>query len=162
MGTIAKSIPLFEDHERFLRKISIDSRTDCWNWTAGKTSLGYGVFSIKHSSYRAHRVSWAIFNGSLSSGLVLDHKCKNRMCINPDHLREVTRKVNTLENSNGPAYLNSIKTHCRNGHALTPDNLTSNKNERVCLTCNRISDAKRQREKRKKNKENASVTTNNH
>lgn len=148
MGLIANKIPYFEDHERFISKIAIDQKTGCWNYTAGKFKLGYGAFSIKRKLYKAHRISWSIFKGDLDVHLVLDHTCRNRACVNPDHLREVDRKTNTLENSVGIAFKNSLKTHCPNGHLLEEGNLLNVKNERNCRTCYRVYDAAFRRKKR--------------
>ena len=67
----------------------------CWNWK--KPDLeGYGSFNIQGKSYRAHRVSYQYFNGKIPAGLVIDHLCKNKSCVNPDHLEAVTNMENIL------------------------------------------------------------------
>lgn len=137
-----KPIPLFKDHERFLKNLSIEAVTDCWNFKCtGKN--GYGVFGIKGKSFSAHRVSWSIFKGTMDTSLVIDHKCRNRACVNPEHLRLVTKKVNNLENSISPVALNKEKTHCKRGHEFTLENTYKSKEGRGCLKCRLIYDTKR-------------------
>lgn len=83
---------------RLLANIKLDG--DCWTWTAKLNEKGYGFIGVwceikKHSlNKRAHRVSYEEFKGKIPKGHVIDHKCRNRACINPDHLESVTQKVN--------------------------------------------------------------------
>lgn len=129
-----KQIPDFE-FERFFKFIMVDP-ANCWIYSGDRSREGYGRFYINKKAFLAHRVSWKIFHGSLTSGLVIDHICMNKKCINPDHLREVSIRTNVMENSNGLAYLNSIKTLCKNGHPLEARNLQlSTAGHRRCLTC---------------------------
>lgn len=131
-----KPIPFFENHERFLKFIKVDTVTDCWIYS-GYTSTGYGVFYFKKNlkgrnvSFMAHRISWSIFKGNFTKGLVIDHTCMNKACVNPDHLREVTIQTNVLENSKALAVVNKAKTHCKNGHEFTPENTLTCQKTRV-------------------------------
>ena len=78
--------------ERFWAKV--DRSGECWLWTAA-TSRGYGRFVMQGSLRLAHRVAWRIVRGSdPSADMVLDHVCRVRSCVNPDHLREVTMAEN--------------------------------------------------------------------
>jgi hypothetical protein len=62
--------------------------------------------------------------------------CRNRACVNPNHLRQVTPKINTIENSNSIQAINSKKTHCKRGHSLTGYNLLKQSdNYRRCRKC---------------------------
>lgn len=89
--TDAPHIPTVE--ERFWKKV--DKTASCWNWTAAKNYLGYGSFSTGTSqSCQAHRYSYELAKGPIPEGLVIDHKCHNPSCVNPDHLRAVTQKQN--------------------------------------------------------------------
>jgi hypothetical protein len=126
-----------------LAKITIIN--DCWIYCINQKQKRYGVFSIKDVSFLAHRVSWSIFKGKLDPHLVVDHTCRNRRCVNPDHLREVTRRVNALENNIGPAAKNILKTKCLKGHNLSGDNLyIDNRNgNRSCVKCRSFNSSKR-------------------
>jgi hypothetical protein len=79
--------------ERFVKKVDFDS-SDCWRWTGSKNELGYGTIRYRGRVWKAHRFSYLFFNGDLEDGLVIDHLCKNRICVNPLHLEEVTQKEN--------------------------------------------------------------------
>jgi hypothetical protein len=130
-----KVIPFMEDHSKFLSKISIDVESKCWIW-GGYRTRGHGAFSVGGSIYKAHRISWEIFIGRLTYGLVIDHMCRNRACVNPKHLREVTNRVNCTENNLSIPALNKIKSHCKNGHLFC--NLNSYKTSdgyRRCKIC---------------------------
>lgn len=74
-------------------------KTDsCWNWQGATNSHGYGrTKKLGGSENYAHRVSWMLANGPMPEGLVIDHKCHNTACVNPEHLQAVTHKEN-LEN----------------------------------------------------------------
>lgn len=81
------------EHARFLSKIA-EQASGCWEWQACDNGLGYGFFSIAGVNQLAHRVSYRHFRGPIADGLELDHLCRNRRCVNPDHLEPVTHLVN--------------------------------------------------------------------
>ena len=67
----------------------------CWLWTAGKFTNGYGSFRDDTGMVKAHRYSFLLATGRHpADGMELDHICRVRHCVNPAHLREVTRKQN--------------------------------------------------------------------
>lgn len=116
----------------------------CWLWTGGKFQSGYGQFKYKTESVpkpkfkprKAHRISWELTRGLIPENKVVDHICRNRPCVNPNHLRIVTKKVNALENSLGPSAINHSKTHCNNGHEFNSENTyLYGKNKRQCRIC---------------------------
>jgi hypothetical protein len=94
---------------RFLSKVSkLDS--GCWHWLASYTWDGYGRFKLNRQMMCAHRVSYLIYRGEIAAGLVIDHLCKNRSCVNPAHLEAVT----IGENNRRAARSNEL--YCANGH----------------------------------------------
>lgn len=102
-----------QEWERFWSKV--DTAGDCWEWTASRTSNGYGQFRNPRLNrpVRAHRVAWETLVGPVPDDLVCDHLCRNRLCINPDHIELVTRGENTRRG------MVAYKNACRRGHDLT-------------------------------------------
>jgi hypothetical protein len=73
----------------------IDPTNQCWIWSKTQGNGGYGLyFPRKGSSISAHRYVYELHKGPIPDGLELDHLCKNRLCVNPEHLEAVTRTVN--------------------------------------------------------------------
>jgi len=66
----------------------------CWRWTRGLTGSGYGHVSIQSIYYQAHLLTYILRVGPIPTGLEPDHLCRNRWCVNPDHLEFVTHAVN--------------------------------------------------------------------
>ncbi|WP_217269810.1 HNH endonuclease signature motif containing protein [Neobacillus endophyticus] len=120
--------------DRFWKKVK---KTDsCWNWTGIKRSDGYGAFVIENKWFRPHRFAYELIKGEIPPGLVLDHLCRNPLCVNPDHLEPVTNRENVRRGLAGMQ--NKLKTHCPHGHEYTEENTyTSNRGKRNCKTCNR-------------------------
>lgn len=133
----AKEIPVFENHESFFKYIRVESDNDCWVWTGIRDARGYGLFYVEKSQYKSHRVSFSIFKSDepLDLYLVIDHICRNKSCVNPSHLRQVTRKINALENNISLMAANIRKTHCKWGHEFTDSNTYKTTDGRHCNTC---------------------------
>jgi len=111
----------------------------CWQWIGAKSV--YGMISFEGKNENAHRVSYILKNGKVPPGLQIDHLCRNKLCVNPDHLEAVTGRTNTLR-ANGPTKVNAMKTHCWRGHEFTKENTRLQKSKygfhRVCKKCNHI------------------------
>jgi hypothetical protein len=69
-------------------------KTPCWLWKNARMANGYGVFRSGYKLHSAHRVFYTQTKGTIPKGLDLDHLCKIRHCVNPDHLEAVTRSIN--------------------------------------------------------------------
>lgn len=119
---------------RLLMKVAIDKKTKCWEWTGHRHKLGYGVMRFEPRDLgicEAHIISYEIFIGPVPKGKELDHKCRNRPCINPGHLEPVTHAINMGRGHH------AIKTHCIHGHRFSPDNTYVSRDGRICKTCRR-------------------------
>ena len=66
----------------------------CWIYTGKLDQAGYGVFYHQQFGFKAHRISYEVIKGEIATGLVLDHLCKTKACINPDHLEAVSQGEN--------------------------------------------------------------------
>ena len=135
---IKQGVTIFE---RLWRHIAPEPSSGCWLWLGALDSKGYGLFRMNMKLYKAHRATFAAYGGTIPPGLQLDHKCRVRSCVNPDHLEPVTALENTRRGL--VPTLHSSRTYCRRGHALTTENARprNDKNRkigRVCRACKRI------------------------
>lgn len=120
----------------------IDKDRDCWVWTGSTNSQGYGRLTTGSRSDNtrkteaAHRASYRTFVGEIPNGLTIDHLCRNRKCINPDHLEAVTIKENVSRGN--PLWKQQMaRTHCPQGHEYTEDNIYryATKHGGTCRNC---------------------------
>lgn len=117
------------EHERFIDKTV--EHNGCWLWQGPLDKDGYGTFYLRRKNRKAHRVGWFLLHGPIPEGLVVNHKCNHRHCVNPQHLNLLTVRENALEDSRGLGAVNARKTHCPRGHAY--DRKWGN--QRSCSTC---------------------------
>jgi HNH endonuclease len=124
--------------ERFRSKVSVNEQTGCWEWTAATRHGGYGNHWGGVSTGKflaAHRYSYETLVGPIPDGLQLDHLCRVRGCVNPEHLEPVTCRENLLRGETFTAK-NAGKTHCPAGHEYESDNVNlSAKGQRHCRAC---------------------------
>ena len=66
----------------------------CWEWVGRTGKDGYGSVGAARNSRLAHRVSYEWWMGDIPDGLEIDHLCRNRACVRPDHLEPVTHMEN--------------------------------------------------------------------
>lgn len=123
--------------EKILSTVEFDTNGGCWLWP--RSDNGYGYSRIGRQ--RAHRVAFEVFVGPIPEGLVIDHMCMVRACVNPAHLRAVTVEVNSIENSNSMSTRNRMVTHCPAGHEYNAENTGLRRRRssviRVCRACQR-------------------------
>lgn len=130
----------------------------CWEWKGTLSEEGYGFYyfttkvsGLKRHRILAHRYSYELYKEKIPIGLVIDHICRNRSCVNPLHLRCVTRKVNSTENSISPCAKNKLKTHCKRGHLFDEKNTNFERNKnneivgRHCSFCQNANARRRYR-----------------
>ena len=136
--------------EKFLSRFSVGQKEECWEWQGTKFITGYG--KLDHYSNRvrlqlyAHRYSYSYFVGEIPKGLVIDHLCENRACINPNHLEPTTIVDNIqrtydrkgLRRGHPGVRIRFIGGKCKYGHLLEGKNVTVCKNGVVrCGECGR-------------------------
>lgn len=121
---------------RLQNKISPEPNSGCWLWEGFIRPDGYGAVWNNGRSTYAHIVVYELCKGVVPFGLQLDHLCRLRCCVNPDHLEAVTKIQNVLRGI-GPTAKNARKTHCKRGHLFSETAVIRN-GSRSCILCERI------------------------
>jgi hypothetical protein len=109
--------------------------TNCIESKKGITNNGYSRIRVNDKNIQAHRWAWELVNGQIPDEFVIDHICRNRKCVLPEHLRMVTQQKNIM------AGLHNIdnRSHCNQGHPFVKENIMIRKSgKRECAECNRI------------------------
>ena len=140
--------------ELFWPKVAIRWTDECWEWTGARSSSGYGSFTTGRNrglTGLPHRLSYLMLKGD-PGNLVIDHLCRNKLCVNPQHLEAVSQEVNVHREREanrgrrGQGYnSNKDKAHCIRGHS----EWKHNGRQRVCIPCQRDS-WRKENAKRKK------------
>lgn len=128
-------------HER------ISKTNYCWTWTGSVGWDGYGRAYHNRLNQLAHRAVYTEFKGKIPPKMTIDHLCRNKICVNPEHLEVVSQRENILRGDTR-AGKNAKKSHCSRGHEFTPENTYTYTGSRggtwrACRACERIKHAKR-------------------
>ena len=121
-------------HESFWNRVDADG--DCWLWQGYIGPKGYGQFGLTHRSKEyAHRMAWILLVGAIPQDKEIDHLCRVRHCVNPDHMQAVTGRTNKLRGYSFSGQ-QARQTECRHGHPFTRENTYIETNgQRHCKTC---------------------------
>jgi HNH endonuclease len=120
--------------------------TECWYWAGSVQQSGYGSIwdKTKKKNLRAHRAVYEALVGKIPEGLVLDHLCMNKLCVNPEHLEAVTQRENMRRCDYSTRYNPRANIMlCPHGHSLDRIRMHYDKAHRECGTCKRIRDLHR-------------------
>lgn len=130
--------PVTPAYTRLLRHIESDEATGCWNWQGKANNSGYGQIGSGGRNGRdvlTHRVAYEHVHGPIPLGLEVDHKCRNRLCCNPDHLEAVTRSENMLRGTS-PNFVTKRTGICKRGHSIAGSNALLGRDGRTrCREC---------------------------
>lgn len=129
---------------RFWSKVTMTE--GCWEWTAADDGQGYGFFYVGVSNgqrviRRAHQVAWEATVGPLTPGLVIDHLCRNRRCVNVLHLEEVSNAENIRRSPimrPGARERSYDYEFCKKGiHRMSETAMPTASGARLCRPCRR-------------------------
>lgn len=123
--------------ERIYEKIEPVPESGCWIWLgATKGEEEYGRIYIGKQRFTLHKLMYELLVGPVPDGLVLDHLCRVRCCINPYHLEPVTDAVN-IYRGKAPGIIRMGSAHCVKGHPWDGKNTRVHGERRFCRSCER-------------------------
>jgi len=121
----------------------VEKTTKCWLWTGGTNGhYAHARSRVLKKDFLVHRLVYETCVGPIPIGMVIDHLCKNTLCVNPLHLRAVSQRVN-LMNSDSPSAICSRRSKCAAGHSYTAKNTYRGNGWRQCRKCHALREAKR-------------------
>jgi len=127
---LAEQIP-----KRIAARIDQRGPEECWPWTGKLTEKGYARICLNGRRTTVHRYLYEVYVGPVPNGLVLDHLCRVRHCVNPAHLEPVSNRENVLRGI-GPTAVNAKRVYCLFGHLFDEANTMKARNGgRLCRTC---------------------------
>lgn len=144
----------------FWQKVNIFTEDHCWTWTGAIAPNGYGSFWNGKRRVVAHRFAYELVRGPVPGDMQIDHLCRVRNCVNPDHMEIVTQQENIRRGEAGVHLRSRGKrmVHCINGHKRTEDNLYYRKDGsgtcRICLRDNYVRYHKHRKDQRLKEMNN--------
>lgn len=118
--------------KRILSNVPIGPADKCWEWTGPRHRGSYGRINLRHNgrtySTNAHRIVYMLLVADVPQDMVVDHLCRNHICVNPWHHEVVTMPENSRRGG--------TKTHCKRGHAFTEESTrTDAAGHRQCRVC---------------------------
>ena len=109
---------------------------DCMLWAGVVLSNGYAkapdTILRRYRIRTMHRFMYMWSNGPLDADLVIDHICNTKLCINPDHLQQISSQANIRRSAIAPSVINSKKTHCPRGHPYSHIDPSGSRRCRIC------------------------------
>lgn len=117
--------------------LKVDTSGDCWLWAGTLRPDGYGRFGVDGQDYYAHRWAYQLLIGPIPEGLTLDHLCRVRHCVNPEHLEPVTNAEN-VRRGEGITARQSRQDRCLRGHLYAQHGAVTKKGWRQCRACQRL------------------------
>lgn len=114
----------------------VEKTDTCWHWVGMTCSRGYGRIAYHGGLKQAHRISYELHVGPIPDGLEIDHLCRVRHCVNPEHLEPVTHKANVMRAPLSLPNVASNLTKCIEGHTEDERAWTANSNfDKFCRSC---------------------------
>jgi hypothetical protein len=115
-----------------------EPNSGCWIWIGADDGGRYGNAWVNGKLVKAHRASYEMHRGPIPAGMQIDHLCRVKCCVNPDHLEAVTDAENRQRAKSWNP--NRLKRECPEGHPYSGDNLHIRPNgNRRCKHCSRVS-----------------------
>ena len=126
--------------ERIESRVAVDE-DGCWMWTGTVGTRNHGLLKYKGKYISAHKTAYRVFVGEIPEGMNVSKVCKERLCVNPDHMRLVDMYESQMEGES-PSARNKRKTHCCLGHEFTEENTIvryskKGRRGRSCRECRR-------------------------